>query len=212
MGEWEPSSSFFNQLMAKDSADTDVSRPYPFFLAHALDQPVESLGVPSQWQAEWKWDGIRSQLIRRSQQTFLWSRGEELVTERFPEIASIGQCLPDGTVIDGEILPWKDDQPLPFAQLQRRIGRKTVSRSLLAQVPVVLMAYDLLEYHGIDIRNQTLERRRENLANLVGSMAAQGVARNTKPSTFASCSTNRLVGVTTAMGNQPGCPRRRIDA
>lgn len=176
MGEWEPSSSFFDQLMAKDAADTDVSRPYPFFLAHALDQPVESLDEPSRWQAEWKWDGIRSQLIRRSQQTFLWSRGEELVTERFPEIASIGHFLPEGTVIDGEILPWKDDQPLPFAQLQRRIGRKTVSRSLLAQVPVVLMAYDLLEYQGIDIRNQTLESRRENLASLVGSIAAQGVS------------------------------------
>ena len=110
-----------------------------------------------------------------SQHTFLWSRGEELVTERFPEIASIGQCLPDGTVIDGEILPWKDDRPLPFAQLQRRIGRKTVSRSLLAQVPVVLMAYDLLEYQGIDIRNQTLEKRGKDLANLVGSIAAQRV-------------------------------------
>lgn len=173
MGEWEPSSSFFDRLMAKDATDTDVSRPYPFFLAHALDQPVESLGEPSRWQAEWKWDGIRSQLIRRGDQTFLWSRGEELVTERFPEIAAIAGCLPDGTVIDGEVLPWKDDRPLPFAQLQRRIGRKTVSRSLLAQVPVVLMAYDLLEFQGIDLRNQTLERRRENLANLVGTIAAQ---------------------------------------
>jgi DNA ligase 1 len=118
MGQWEPSAAFFAELLARDPGNTNVSRPYPFFLAHALDQPVEALGMYHQWQAEWKWDGIRSQLIRRDQQTFLWSRGEELVTERYPEIALLGPLLPDGTVIDGEILPWKDDRPLPFALLQ----------------------------------------------------------------------------------------------
>ena len=94
MGDWEPSPSFFAQLLAHDPGDADISRPYPFFLAYALDQPVESLGDRSQWQAEWKWDGIRSQLIRRGGQTFLWSRGEELVTERYPEIASVGDVCP----------------------------------------------------------------------------------------------------------------------
>ena len=127
MGDWEPSPAFFTDLLAHDPGDADLSRPYPFFLAYALDQPVESLGDRSRWQAEWKWDGIRCQLIRRSGQTFLWSRGEELVTERYPEIASVGDILPEGTVIDGEILPWKDDRPLPFAQLQKRIGRKAVT-------------------------------------------------------------------------------------
>ena len=106
---------------------------------------VEALGDRSQWQAEWKWDGIRCQLIRRRGQTFLWSRGEELVTERYPELAAVGDALPDGTVIDGEILPWKD-RALPFAQLQRRIGRKAVTRAILTQVPVIVMAYDLLEF------------------------------------------------------------------
>jgi DNA ligase 1 len=173
MGDWEPSPSFFARLLARDPADTDVSRPYPFFLAHALDQPVESLGARSQWQAEWKWDGIRCQLIRRDGQTFLWSRGEELITERYPEIASVGQILPEGTVIDGEILPWKDDRPLPFAQLQRRIGRKTVTRAILAQVPVIVMAYDLLENQKTDIRGWPLEKRRAALAEIAEMAKAQ---------------------------------------
>ena len=101
---------------------------------------------------EWKWDGIRSQLIRRSEPTFLWSRGEELLSGRFPEVEHVGALLPDGTVLDGELLPWTGEAPLPFAQMQRRIGRKTVSRKILAEVPVVLVAYDLLEDGGEDIR------------------------------------------------------------
>jgi DNA ligase 1 len=171
MGDWEPSPTFFTQLLAHDPGDTDLSRPYPFFLAYALDQPIESLGDRSQWQAEWKWDGIRSQLIRRAGQTFLWSRGEELVTERYPEIASVGDLLPEGTVIDGEILPWQDDRPLPFAQLQRRIGRKAVTRAILAQVPVIVMAYDLLEHQGMDVRTWPLEKRRVILAELVETVS-----------------------------------------
>jgi DNA ligase 1 len=173
MGDWEPSPSFFIQLVARDPGDADSSRPYPFFLAYALDQPVESLGDLSQWQAEWKWDGIRCQLIRRGGQTFLWSRGEELVTERYPEIASVGDLLPSGTAIDGEILPWKDDRPLPFAQLQRRIGRKAVTRAILAQVPVIVMAYDLLEHQGADVRTWPLEKRRTTLAELVENVSPE---------------------------------------
>ena len=174
MGNWEPTAPFFTQLLAHDPGDTDLSRPYPFFLAYALDQPVESLGERSQWQAEWKWDGIRSQLIRRGGRTFLWSRGEELVTERYPEIASVADLLPTGTVIDGEILPWQDDRPLPFAQLQRRIGRKAVTRAILAQVPVIVMAYDLLEHQGMDIRTWPLEKRRATLAELVETVYTNG--------------------------------------
>jgi DNA ligase 1 len=173
MGDWEPSLSFFTRLLAHDAADADSSRPYPFFLAHALDQPVESLGDRSQWQAEWKWDGIRCQLIRRGGQTFLWSRGEELITERYPEIASVGDILPSGTVIDGEILAWKDDRPLPFSQLQKRIGRKAVTRAILAQVPAIVMAYDLLEHQGMDVRTLPLRNRRVSLAGLIEAVSAQ---------------------------------------
>ncbi len=167
MGDWEPSLEFFEQLHQPDATDADVSRPYPFFLAYALEDPLETLGAFEDWQAEWKWDGIRSQLIRRLGQTFLWSRGEELVTERYPELAELGDTLPDGTVIDGEILPWKENTPLPFAQLQRRIGRKTIGKKLLADVPVILMAYDLLETDGRDARMIPLEGRRTLLAELI---------------------------------------------
>jgi DNA ligase 1 len=180
MGDWEPSPSFFNQLLAHDPGEANMSRPYPFLLAYALDQPVEHLGERSQWQVEWKWDGIRCQLIRRGRQTFLWSRGEELVTERYPEIASVGDMLPEGTVIDGEILPWKDEKPLPFTQLQRRIGRKTVTRSILVQVPVIIMAYDLLEHQGMDVRGLPLEQRRIALAHLTEIVLSQFPQMNSR--------------------------------
>ncbi|MES1258364.1 MAG: ATP-dependent DNA ligase, partial [Acidobacteriota bacterium] len=108
MGDWNPDAAFYSQLIAKDTGDTDVSRPYPFFLAYPLEGEPSPLGAPDEWIVEWKWDGIRSQMIRRQWQTFVWSRGEELVTERFPELQALGGLLPEGTVIDGEILPWKD--------------------------------------------------------------------------------------------------------
>ena len=167
MGDWKPSKEFLDYLLAHDPVQAGMSRPYPFFLAHALDFPLEELGEKTHWQAEWKWDGIRSQLIRRGGHTFLWSRGEELVTDRYPEIASVGDALPEGTVIDGEILPWKAGLALPFTQLQRRIGRKTVTRTILADVPVLLMAYDLLEFQNEDIRAWSLDDRRTALAGIV---------------------------------------------
>ncbi|QEH34475.1 Putative DNA ligase-like protein [Aquisphaera giovannonii] len=170
MGDWEPSPAFFERLIAEDAGDADLSRPYPFFLAYALEDPLESLGEVSDWQAEWKWDGIRSQLIRRGGQTFLWSRGEELVTERYPELAAVGDCLPEGTAIDGEILPFKDGHVLPFAMLQKRIGRKSVTKSILSEVPVILMAYDLVEDGGADIRGEPLSGRRSRLAMVVAGV------------------------------------------
>jgi DNA ligase-1 len=123
MGAWEPTAEFFERLVAADTRDADLSRPYPFYLAHPLEQAPAELGDPADWLAEWKWDGIRAQLLRRAGRTFLWSRGEELLSGRFPEVEEAGALLPDGTVIDGELLPWAGDAPLAFAQLQRRIGR-----------------------------------------------------------------------------------------
>jgi DNA ligase-1 len=121
---------------------------------------------------EWKWDGIRSQLIRRQERTFLWSRGEELITDRFPEIGAVGAALGEGTVLDGEVLPWKDGVPLPFTQLQRRIGRKVLGNKILADVPVALLAFDLLELDCVDVREQPLEWRREELARIVERVAS----------------------------------------
>jgi DNA ligase-1 len=170
MGQWEPSAEFLQSVLASASAGDDVSRPYPFFLAHPLEGgPETSLGAVGDWLAEWKWDGIRAQLIRRQGWTFLWSRGEELITERFPEITEAARLLPDGTVLDGEILAWKDGRVLPFAQLQRRIGRKSVGRKLLADVPARYMVFDLLELGGADIRALALAERRDRLRRLLAS-------------------------------------------
>ena len=174
MGAWEPSPEYFERLVAPDTRDADVSRPYPFYLAYPLEQPLDSLGDPADWIAEWKWDGIRAQLVRRAGRTFLWSRGEELLSGRFPEVEEAGALLPEGTVLDGELLPWADGAPLPFAQLQRRIGRKVLGRKILSEVPVVLVAYDLLEEHAADLRDRPFAERRARLSALLASTPTAG--------------------------------------
>jgi DNA ligase-1 len=173
MGAWDPTPEFYLRLLAADTSDTDLSRPYPFFLAYALESDLEALGDAHDWQAEWKWDGIRAQMIRRRGATFLWSRGEELITERFPELAHAAALLPDGTVLDGEIMPWRDG-PLPFVQLQRRIGRKVLGPKILSEVPVVLLTYDLLETDGTDVREQPFAWRRARLEELVRATPSAG--------------------------------------
>ena len=170
-GHWAPTAESFSALVAADSRDADVSRPFPFYLAYALEGELESLGNAHEWQAEWKWDGIRAQLIRRDGRTYVWTRGGELVTDRYPELAEAGDHLPDGTVIDGELMPWKNGAALPFAQLQRRIGRKTLGPKILADVPVVLVAYDLLELGGRDMRTMPLVERRAELVRIVDAAA-----------------------------------------
>ena len=170
-GTWNPTPASWTALVAEQTSDTDISRPFPFYLAYALEEDLDSLGDLSNWQVEWKWDGIRAQLIRRDGRTFLWSRGEELVTDRFPEIVEAASALPDGTVLDGEIMPWKDGHPLPFAQLQRRIGRKSLGARILADVPVVLIVYDLLEAAGQDVRALPLASRMTRLRELLSAAA-----------------------------------------
>jgi DNA ligase 1 len=177
MGAWEPSSDWFQRLVAPDTRDADVSRPYPFYLAYPLEDEPATLGEAAEWLAEWKWDGIRAQLIRRAGRTFVWSRGEELLSGRFPEVEEAGALLPEGTVLDGELLPWDEQAPLPFAQLQRRIGRKTLSRKILSEVPVVLVAYDLLEARGEDLRGLPFAERRERLGALLAATPAAGRLR-----------------------------------
>jgi DNA ligase 1 len=169
MGNWSPTPAFYQMLIAQDTGESDISRPYPFFLAYPLEAELATLGTLDDWQAEWKWDGIRAQVIRRRGEIFIWSRGEELVTERYPEIAEAAASLPDDVVLDGELLAWRDERVLPFAHLQRRIGRKTIGKKLLADVPVIFMAYDLLETDGIDQRQQPLQGRRAALERIIGS-------------------------------------------
>lgn len=167
MGNWEPTAEYYERLMAEDTSDADKSRPYPFCLAHPIDGPPHDLGEKALWQAEWKWDGIRAQVVRRGGRVYIWSRGEELVTDRFPEVRDSALVLPDGLVLDGELLAWRDGQVLPFGQLQRRIGRKTVGRKLLRDVPVAFLAFDVLEHDGIDIRKQPLSTRRDLLESVL---------------------------------------------
>ena len=171
----QPSASDYAKLIAPESDGEQNQKtsgqPYPFFLAHPFNEPVERfdalLGRPADWLVEWKWDGIRAQLVKRAGQVWLWSRGEELVTDRFPELATLGEALPDGTVLDGEIVVWRDDKVQPFAELQRRIGRKTLGPKLLREIPVVLLAYDILEWQGRDQRALAQEERRVLMDALV---------------------------------------------
>jgi DNA ligase 1 len=163
MGHWRPSPAAYRALIAAEGSDDDHSRPYPFFLASPLEQAPAELGSPDQWLAEWKWDGIRAQLIRRRGEIFLWSRGEELITERFPELIEAAARLPDGVVLDGEVLAWDEQGVLPFAILQTRIGRDKLTARTLEQAPAVFLAFDLLEESGVDLRATPLEVRRERL-------------------------------------------------
>ncbi|KQR89791.1 ATP-dependent DNA ligase [Burkholderia sp. Leaf177] len=153
--------------------ESDIGLPYPFFLAHPLQADPATLGVPADWVIEWKWDGIRAQLVKRGGRVWVWSRGEDLITDRFPEIAALGEALADGTVIDGEILAWEPgaDAPLPFARLQPRITRKTLSKKVLADSPATFLAYDLLEANGRDLRMTPLIERRTQLDALANELA-----------------------------------------
>lgn len=173
MGEWTPSPEFFEKLLSPEleSDETPVARPYPFHLAHQIDFLPEDLGKISDWQAEWKWDGIRAQVIKRQDEVFIWSRGEDLMTERFPEIQDAAYELPNGTVLDGELLPWRDGRVLPFTEMQRRIGRKNLSPKILSEVPVILQCYDLLEYEGRDIRGFEFATRREFLEKVLSELS-----------------------------------------
>jgi len=175
MGNWEPTAESFTNLLNPDTHDAALSQPYPFFLAHPLDDDIAALGNPANWQAEWKWDGIRAQIIKRENQVFIWSRGEDLMTDRFPELVASADQLPDGTAMDGEIVAWKDGKILPFSEMQRRIGRKKLGQKILADVPVLFIAFDLLEQSGRDIRSEPLSRRREWLEQIVTELASQSI-------------------------------------
>ena len=171
-GQWTPSAGFFERLVSTEDQPVDAGRPYPFFLASPVEDAPASLGDPADWIVEWKWDGIRAQLLRREGQTFVWSRGEEPLDGRFPEIEAAAGALPAGHVLDGEILAWTEGGPLPFSRLQRRIGRLKPGRRILAEAPVVFRAYDLLEADGDDLRARPIEERRERLAALLADAPA----------------------------------------
>lgn len=173
MGNWNPDQVRLEDLLSPNAQEIDQSKPYPFFLAHPIESNFQDHFLISEWIAEWKWDGIRGQLIRRGQESFIWSRGEELVNEKFPEILEFMEVLPPGTVLDGELLAYENNGPLPFSTLQTRITRKTLTKKILAEAPVSFIGFDLLEWEGKDIRNEAIGKRKELLEKLVKSVNHQ---------------------------------------
>ena len=177
MGNWDPNKISFQELILEENESDYLSKPYPFYLAYAVEGDVKDLGDVNEWSAEHKWDGIRSQTIIRNDELFVWSRGEELVTDKYPEFKSFIGSIPNGTVIDGEILPYPNNQIGTFNDLQTRIGRKKVSKALLEKVPVILKAYDLLEWGGKDIRSTPFIERRKLLEKMFSTVTSNGVEK-----------------------------------
>ncbi|MGB0716433.1 MAG: ATP-dependent DNA ligase [Phycisphaerae bacterium] len=168
MGRWEATPAFLERVLAPGMDEEQGSTPLPFFLASPLERELSSLGDPAAWQVEWKWDGIRAQLVRHQDESFLWSRGEEPIHDQFPELVAASMNLPSDCILDGEVLAWEDSQPLPFHHLQKRLNRQRVEPSLFHDVPVVFMAYDIL-FDGKDIRDLSTVERRERLEHVHGS-------------------------------------------
>ena len=211
MGNWTPQTTTWHALIEAHDPTADLSRPYPFYLAYGLED-LDALGPAADWSAEWKWDGIRGQFIARGGDHHLWSRGEDLMTDRFPELAQLKDYLPDGTVIDGEVLAFKDETPLSFNALQSRIGRKTVPKKLLAEAPVVLMAYDLLEDAGQDIRATPFADRRARLAELVAAVPDTAPLRLSPSVDFADWDTLAALRETSRDRNAEGFMLKRKDS
>lgn len=169
MGKWNPTTETLETLFTEEAGKKNY-QPYPFYLAYPLENEIETLGEISDWFIEPKLDGIRGQLIVRDNSLFVWSRGEDLLTDKFPEFENLQNLLPDGTVIDGEIIPFKDGAFLDFSAMQTRIGRKNLTKNILNNVPLIMVGYDLLEWKGEDIRQQPLKKRRALLIDLLNQL------------------------------------------
>ena len=186
MGNWVPGKTRYEDLINGLDLDTNSSQPYPFCLAYPIEQDVANLGEPSEWQAEWKWDGIRGQIIKRNDELFIWSRGEELITHQFPELEQLSKVLPNGCVIDGEILAVENKQVLSFNSLQKRLNRKTVSKKQQEETPIGFYCYDLLEYDQEDCRNKPMIERRQMLEQLVSELQGNDIIYLSKVIEYSS--------------------------
>jgi len=167
MGKWLPDEISFKELISAEKINPDNSKPYPFCLAYPLEKDLEELGTPDEWQIEYKWDGIRGQIIKRNDEVFIWSRGEELITEQFPEITEVVKMMKGNFVLDGEILAVKDGKVLNFNELQKRLNRKTLTKKMLSEIPIEVFCYDLLELEGTDLREKPISARRAMLEELL---------------------------------------------
>lgn len=170
IGSWKPTAEFFQAALSPAGHTSAAPRPYPFYLAYPLEQSLESIGEPPEWLAEWKWDGIRGQIMHQGDEVLIWSRGEELVTAQFPELEDLARRLPEGAVLDGEILAWSGDAPLDFSALQKRLGRKKPGAAVMRESPVIFMTYDLLQWDGEDWRERPLHERKTQLEQLTAQM------------------------------------------
>ncbi|MGB4400797.1 MAG: ATP-dependent DNA ligase [Daejeonella sp.] len=177
MGSWEPGSTSYKELIHQENPADELSKPYPFYLSYAIQGTVDDLGEHHKWFVEWKWDGIRSQMIYRNGELYIWSRGEELITDKFPELLILKDHLPEGTVLDGELICFGDTKPLSFNVLQTRIGRKNLTKKILEEAPAVFIAYDIMEFEGEDVRNKEQQERRKILENIVDSASIPAVLK-----------------------------------
>ncbi len=176
MGKWQPGEVSFKELIDAENVNPDNSKPYPFCLAYPLEKAPKELGTPDEWLVEYKWDGIRGQIIRRNDEVFIWSRGEELVTEQFPEITEAVRAMKGNFVMDGEILAVKEGKVLNFNELQKRLNRKTLTKKMLSEIPIEVFAYDLLELEDNDLREKPISARRALLEELLLNEEPQNIS------------------------------------
>ena len=212
MGKWDPGVINYQQLIQGEHVNTDNSWPYPFCLAYALDTEPENIGLPKDWQAEWKWDGIRGQIIKRNGELFIWSRGEELVTDQFPELHFLKDELADGTVLDGEILAIKDGNVQSFSTLQQRLNRKTIHKSQLINAPIGFYAYDVLEFQGVDIRSASLQERREILEKIISGLVTPHIVRLSPMIHFETWESLAELRLTARERNSEGIMLKKMDS
>jgi DNA ligase-1 len=212
MGKWTPESITYQELIEGAHVNTDNSWPYPFCLAYALEVEPEALGPENGWQAEWKWDGIRGQIVKRNGELFIWSRGEELVTDQFPELHFLKDVLEDGTVLDGEILSVKDGNVQVFSILQQRLNRKTINKSQLNDAPVGFFTYDILENKGQDLRSETMAARRRTLEQVVHDLGEQQTVLISPVVSFSSWEELATIRQEARSRNSEGIMLKRLDS
>lgn len=212
MGKWKPDEISYQELIEGAHVDTDRSWPYPFCLAYALDSQPETLGEVKDWQAEWKWDGIRGQIVKRGGELFIWSRGEELVTAQFPELHFLAGELEDGTVLDGEILSVKEGKVQSFSVLQQRLNRKTISKGQLETAPIAFFCYDLLEQQGIDQRGKSLAIRRKALLEIIKNIKTEGTVVLSPVIEVGSWEELALLRADSRLNNSEGLMLKKLDS
>lgn len=210
MGDWSPDAETYKKLVDRHADREADLKPFPFYLAYPLEEDPETLGNPGDWLAEWKWDGIRAQIIRRAGRLAIWTRGEELVTDRYPEIAVAAGHLPDGIVLDGELLAWQDGRPLPFTVMQQRIGRTRLTAATLRAAPVAFIAYDVLEIASADLRSRPLAERRYELERLLAN--APSAVRISPRIEFGSWSDLAALRATSRERGVEGIMLKRLDS